>query len=180
MILLRDMLESDIEDYVRWFTDETEWCQWDAPWEPMDSDADSERAYWTAVFHRKKDMDASAPRKRFEIECDGCHIGWVNRYTDLGYMENTDETPVLGINIPDMGCRRRGIGTKSLQLFIEYLRSQGYHAFYTQTWSGNKPMIRVAEKLGFREVCRVENYRQVRGLPYDAVTWELKYEEGQE
>ena len=24
-IILRDMVESDIEDYVRWFTTETEW-----------------------------------------------------------------------------------------------------------------------------------------------------------
>lgn len=24
-IILRDMIESDIEDYVRWFTTETEW-----------------------------------------------------------------------------------------------------------------------------------------------------------
>ena len=32
-VTLRDMLESDIEDYVRWFTVEREWENWDAPWE---------------------------------------------------------------------------------------------------------------------------------------------------
>ena len=31
-IVLRDMIESDIEDYVRWFTVEREWENWDAPW----------------------------------------------------------------------------------------------------------------------------------------------------
>lgn len=30
-IILRDMIESDIEDYVRWFTVEREWENWDAP-----------------------------------------------------------------------------------------------------------------------------------------------------
>jgi len=33
MLILRDMKESDIEDYVRWFTTETEWGNWDSPWE---------------------------------------------------------------------------------------------------------------------------------------------------
>ena len=37
-IILRDMIESDIEDYVRWFTTETEWSKTDAPWEPIESD----------------------------------------------------------------------------------------------------------------------------------------------
>lgn len=31
-ILLRDMVESDIADYLRWETEETEWQLWDAPW----------------------------------------------------------------------------------------------------------------------------------------------------
>ena len=37
-IILRDMIASDIEDYVRWFTTETEWSKADAPWEPIESD----------------------------------------------------------------------------------------------------------------------------------------------
>lgn len=43
-IILRDIIPSDIEDYVRWFTTETEWSNADAPWEPIDSDAETERA----------------------------------------------------------------------------------------------------------------------------------------
>lgn len=37
-IILRDMIESDIEDYVRWFTVEREWENWDAPWEKENTD----------------------------------------------------------------------------------------------------------------------------------------------
>ena len=40
-IVLRDMIESDIEDYVRWFTVEREWENWDAPWEKEDTDEES-------------------------------------------------------------------------------------------------------------------------------------------
>ncbi len=43
-IILRDMIESDIEDYVRWFTTETEWSNTDAPCEPIESGEETERA----------------------------------------------------------------------------------------------------------------------------------------
>ena len=42
-IILRDMQESDIEDYVRWFTAETRWSEADAPWEPIETDEETER-----------------------------------------------------------------------------------------------------------------------------------------
>ena len=48
-----------------------------------------------------------------------------------------------------------------------------HNSFYTQTWSGNLAIVRVAEKLGFKEVCRKENYREVNGKMYDAITWRL-------
>ena len=32
-IILRDMEENDLDDYIRWNTTETEWQDWDAPWE---------------------------------------------------------------------------------------------------------------------------------------------------
>ena len=34
-IILRDMTEEDIEDYIRWNTVETDWANWDAPWESL-------------------------------------------------------------------------------------------------------------------------------------------------
>jgi len=33
MLVLRDMLESYIDDYVSWFTNEIEWMKLDSPWE---------------------------------------------------------------------------------------------------------------------------------------------------
>ena len=34
-IILRDMTEADIEDDIRWNTVETDWANWDAPWESL-------------------------------------------------------------------------------------------------------------------------------------------------
>ena len=42
MLILRDMTEQDIEDYVRWFTSDTEWGEWDAPWESIPGNSEQE------------------------------------------------------------------------------------------------------------------------------------------
>ena len=52
-IILRDMIESDIEDYVRWFTVEREWENWDAPWEKEDTCKETERKRWMEYYIEK-------------------------------------------------------------------------------------------------------------------------------
>lgn len=165
------MLESDIEDYVRWYTVETEWSDWDAPWEPIEETEESARGRFTAYYEKVKGREPDAERRNFEIECDGRHIGWVSRYTDLGEWENPGQYPAVGIDIPELEAR--GVGTEALRQFIEYLHAHGHNVIYTQTWSGNARMLRVAEKLGFREVYRKEGDCEVRGKTYDALTLRL-------
>lgn len=173
-IILRDMKESDVEDYVRWFTKETEWGDWDAPWEGyFELDEENERKGWTEYFHSVKELSEDVIRWKFEVEIDGVHVGWVSSYDDLEWMENEAKIPAIGIDIPEEKYRRNGIGTKALKGFIDYLSKQGYKMIYTQTWSGNYPMIRVAEKLGFKEVARKKDYRDVSGKKYDALTFRL-------
>ena len=177
MLTLRDMRESDIEDYVRWFTTETEWGNWDSPWEGhFEGTEEEERKGWTEYYVSVKNMPDEVVRWKFEIDCDGKHIGWICAYTDLGYLDNPEEIWALGLDIPCMEGRKHGNGTKALQMYIDYLKEHGHKSFYTQTWSGNLPMIRVAEKLGFKEVCRKKDYREVRGNLYDAITWRLDLE----
>ncbi len=49
------MIESDIEDYVRWFTSDTEWGNWDAPWESyLSNDEKKERKEWTDYYNYEK------------------------------------------------------------------------------------------------------------------------------
>ena len=54
-IILRDMIESDIEDYVRWFTVEREWENWDAPWEKEDTCKETERKRWMEYYESDED-----------------------------------------------------------------------------------------------------------------------------
>ena len=171
--VLRDMLESDIEDYVRWFTADTEWSDWDAPWEPLEGDEEKERRRWTEYYESVKDLPDDAIRRKYEIEADGQHIGWINCYTDLGYLENQENIPAIGLDIPCAEYRNHGCGTKAFQIYIDYLKEHGHRSFYTQTWSGNRTMMRVAEKLGFKEIHRIKDDIEIDHKKYDAVTYRL-------
>lgn len=170
MTVLRDMRESDIEDYVRWFTRDTDWSDRDAPWEPVDSTEDEERRSWTEYYEAVRALPEDAARRKFEIEWNGRHVGWVSMYFDLDYMENPEKIPAVGIDIAEPDARGQGVGTEALRQFIDYLNARGWPRVYTQTWSGNAAMLRCSEKLGFVEACRKKDLRLVRGERYDAVT----------
>ena len=77
-IVLRDMEEKDIGDWLRWRTVETAWGDWDAPWEPFAPIG--EEAY------RLRELDKlrkPRPDHRLRLEIDGpegVHIGAVSAY----------------------------------------------------------------------------------------------------
>lgn len=173
MLILRDMIESDIEDYVLWFTKEIEWGKWDSPWEQNKSCEEEERKTWKEYYESVKNLPSTVTRRKYEIELDGKHIGWICSYTNLGYVENKENILAIGIDIPCEINRNSGCGTGAFRMYMEYLKERGHNSFYTQTWSGNLAMVRVAEKLGFKEVYRKVNYREVDGKLYDAITWRL-------
>ncbi len=171
-VTLRGMKRSDIEDYVRWFTTETEWLSWDAPWDPYPlTDAATERAAWSDFYEQQQDRSYDLISGRFEVEWNGVHIGWVSSYKETEFMP-CDETGVaIGIIIPSPEYRGRGAGTEVLRQHINYLMRHGYTLFYLETWSGNRPMMAVAEKLGFQVVHRAPSARIVDGRCYDALTF---------
>ncbi len=177
-IVLRDMIESDIEDYVRWFTTETEWSDWDAPWEPVESDEETERNAWREYYEQIKDRPEDARRWKFEIEWNGRHIGWVSayyiddRFEWVGKAEDGQTVHLaLGIDICESDVRGCGIGTNALRAFMNYYFEHGFDELYTQTWSGNVRMLRCADKLGFVECDRDVGIREVNGQKYDGLTF---------
>lgn len=182
-IVLRDMKESDIEDYVRWFTTETEWMDTDAPWEKEESDEQAERAGWREYYEAVKDMPEKAIRWKFEIEWNGIHVGWVSSYMmdeqfewiafgDI--REGQTAHRAVGIDICEPAAWNQGIGTNALRAFTQYYFRNGFDTLYTQTWSGNTRMVRCAEKLGFKECNRYVGKREVDGKKYDALTFNLE------
>lgn len=178
-VILRDMLESDIENYAKWFSvsdDNIDWDKYDAPWETVDTDEETERREWREYYERVKTLPEERARWKFEIEADGEHIGWVSAYDDLDYVDNPEMIPAIGIDIPERRHRGKGYGYEALSQFIEYLKAHGNKSLFTQTWSGNTPMLRLAEKLGFKEYARVKDLREVGGKKYDALTLRIDFE----
>ena len=180
-IILRDMIESDIEDYVRWFTIETEWSNTDAPWEPIESDEETERTSWREYYESVKDLPDDVRRWKFEIEWNGRHVGWVSSYSIDENYEWIDEIKdgqtvhrAIGIDICEPDVWGNGIGTNALRAFIKYYFENDVEELYTQTWSGNVRMLRCAEKLGFKECRRDIGIREVNGKKYDRVTFKFK------
>lgn len=171
-IVLRKMIFSDIEDNVRWFTKEIEWAeQWDAPWEePLNCDEEEEKKSWTEYFEQVKDIPFNQ-LNRYEVDCDGVHVGWVCEYYDLDYIENKENVVAIGIDLPEPECREKGVGTAAIRQYIQLLKERGHKKIFMQTWSGNHRMIHVIEKLGFTEYYRAKELREVNGKLYDALTF---------
>ena len=180
-IILRDMIETDIEDYVRWFTAEREWGKWDAPWEKEDTDEETERKEWTKYYESVKNRPDDAYRWKFEILWNGKHIGWVCSYCideNYEWVGKAEEGQIVhravGIDICESDSWGNGIGTNALRAFMDYCLDSGACELYTQTWSGNVRMLRCADKLGFTECNRCIGEREVNGRKYDGLTLKFK------
>lgn len=179
-IILRDMQESDIDDIIYWNTIETEWMLWDAPWEHQkDEPYDWQQYRITKLKQIKEQKDNSNVRSRLEICINNenkTHIGYISSYRINEQYKIDDHGSLLaiGMDICSTAYRRKGYGSSSYQLFIQYLQEHGIQKIYTQTWSGNIPLIKMVEKLGFQECYRYEKIRHVRGELYDGLTFVLK------
>ena len=183
LIILRDFIQSDIEDRIYWETVENEWQQWDAPWEyegkeEEEQTKDLERykdkmQLWAAQQKGESDL-----RTGFQIcvnDDSKKYIGWCNSYNmdeNFEFTQNKGRCAV-GINIPVMTARGKGYATTAMTLLIHYLIKKGKNEIYTQTWSGNKRMIGLAKKLGFEECLRKTNTCEVSGQLYDNLTFKL-------
>lgn len=77
-IVLRDKRERDIDDWIRWYNEETQWAHWDAPEEPMEPVNPDE--YRAETLEWMKELPPEF-RTYFEITTiEGQHIGFINAY----------------------------------------------------------------------------------------------------
>lgn len=187
-VILRDMIEADIEDRVRWETVETEWLLWDAPWEndpasvhyvPFDEQAFRRGA--AKKLAKLACMEKNEPRLSFEVCINNAgetHIGWCNCYfiDDAYFYSPAGARKTIGIDIPPLAARGKGYATAAWALFIGYLIENGAKEVYAQTWSGNLRVLGLMRKLGFIEVNRKKELRIVRKERFDALTFRLDSE----
>jgi RimJ/RimL family protein N-acetyltransferase len=149
-IILRDPLPSDADRRIYWRT-HGEWIKYDAPWEfdatPMTEV--KERELRERLIEQCAVENLSTPRFRAIISSkENKPLGRVSRYFQK--KEYFKDTWLVGIGIYEDEYLNKGIGTEALRLWINYLFStSNVHRIGLDTWSFNKRMIRVAEKIGF-------------------------------
>lgn len=179
-IILRDLIESDIEDWIRWETVDTEWMDWDGPDLEAPPFVESEFRAECAVLLEKP---RSGFRNFFELDtADGKHIGTVTAGLtgdDYEYLTRADIEAgkkayhTIGIVICESSDWSRGLGTQALTAFCKHFIDHGKCEIRLQTWSGNIRMVRCAEKIGFVECHRFTGNRHIRGGVYDGLTFQL-------
>jgi len=183
-IILRYIKESDIEDYIKWTTVETEWRDWDSPWEwARYRDIN---AYNKGFIEQQRFSVEAPPKRDWQIYRDleiytvtERHIGWVKSY----YMDGDRGKTAVGIVIPSVSDRGKGYGESALGLYMTYLfntknaiNDTYTETLYVESWSGNTAMIRLAEKIGFVEVERKVNLHEIKGQRYDNITFSITKE----
>lgn len=174
-IKLRAFKESDIDDVIHWMLYEKEWQNWDAPWESSDDfDQDAYRERCQRDLESRKDI-TFYHRLEIEVVESGEHIGSVNSYYIDDRFDYTrgEGYLTIGIDIIDPANRRQGYGTEAWLLFIRYALEHGFEEVYTQTWSGNYPVLALMEKIGFERVHVKKHYHVVGGEKVDGYTLKL-------
>jgi len=146
-VILRDRLPSDVESALRWRTT-GEWRFYDAPWEGVETSLRSEQeAEFRQHFLEKCGEELPNPRKSALIITNLDYpIGWVTRYGENRF----PDCWMVGIDICEDEFLEKGLGQEALRLWVGYLFANSIvHRIGLDTWSFNRRMVRVAEKVGF-------------------------------
>ncbi len=175
-IVLRDCEQGDIEDELRWMNVQTQWMDEDTPWEraePVDPAFLREE-----MLDMIRDAAANDRRSRLEILAGDRHIGFVCAYpfatADLAARTGAAVTGLaLGIELCEPEYWGRGYGSQALAAWTRYCLDQGATHLFLETWSGNRRMMRCAEKLGYSLCLREIGARTVNGRSWDALTYAL-------
>lgn len=158
-VVLRDLREEDIKDYIDWYTIDRDWQEWEAPWGEGQRDID----LLEEDLRELLESPLPAFRKSFEIDFDGRHIGWTNSYV----LDGEEDRLAIGLVIAEPRYWDRSIGERALICFIRYiLEKDPYRDIFIETDIENKRMINLAKKLGFVELPLERKARIIAGREY--------------
>ncbi len=175
-IVLRGWQHDDLEMWSSWLEPGHRWKELDGPYYALPSAAD--RA--TMVDQKRAEIEhgpsASPPHSLVIADHHtDAFLGIVTWYWE------SKETywPGLGIVIFDETNWGRGIGYQALGLWTDFLfRSlPEITRLDLRTWSGNRGMMRLAEKVGYVEEARFRKARIVGDKYYDGLGYGVLREE---
>ncbi len=175
-VVLRAWQHDDVAAWASWMEPGHPWKELDGPYYPLP--AEEQRA--TMLDQKRAEIEqgpsTTPPRSLVIADRDtDAFIGIVTWYWE------SKETlwPGLGIVIFDETNWGRGIGYQALGLWTDFLfrALPEIERLDLRTWSGNRGMMRLAEKLGYREEARFRRARIVGDEYYDGLGYGVLREE---
>ena len=171
-IVLRDeRRDADDEDLFRWLNLE-EWNYYDEPDKPfrgMSRGEFEERL----KEHRSRSREPSSSSHGWHIDtAEGRHIGWVNYYD----LDEQARRAYVGIDLPEEDVWGKGYDAEAVRLLVDHLlHEMEQEEVRTATWTGNKRMMRCAEKSGFRVAARMPHRPEysVRREPLERIEFSI-------
>ncbi|WP_445491439.1 GNAT family N-acetyltransferase [Niallia sp. 03133] len=146
-----------------------EWKEWDAPYFPLKRI--EYEAYKNQMIYQFQQNDIES---RLIVEVDKKIIGTVSCYWE----HKPSNWLEIGIVIYDSAYWSGGYGTESLNIWMAYLFTNlSLVRIGLTTWSGNRRMMRVAEKLGMQLEGRLRKCRLHNGIYYDSIRMGILREE---
>lgn len=167
-IAIRDWQLDDFEQYRYWMNGDFEWKKYNGPYYPQKTveEVENQITVWSRQIERR-----ARPRVRHNLAvvdlATNQLIGIVSRYwqsTETNWLS-------IGIVIFDDKYWSGGIGFEALVLWCNYLwdAMPELVRLDLRTWSGNKAMMRLAQKLGFQLEARFRKARIVNDTYYDSL-----------
>lgn len=175
-VVLRDIGGKDLDLYWHWMQPGHAWHRTDGPYYKPDSPEEL-KANFDKLKKRVEEENIPDPRMSLVIADKGSDtlFGRVSSYWE------SIETNWLcaGISIYDEGQWGRGLGYEALGLWVDYLFKARPEIVRLdmRTWSGNRGMMRLAEKLGFKQEACFRKARIVDGEYYDSLGYGILREE---
>jgi len=175
VILSDEPRDSNSDDFFKWFNLE-EWQYYDSPdhpFRPISREEFDKRAEKNREGYDERVEDTSKPKPGYHIDTvDGQHIGWVTIHN----YDQEEKSTFIGIGIPEEEYWGKGYGTEAVSLFINFLfDSYGLETIRAATWTGNKRMVRCAQKAGFTNSKTMPHRSSVsvRGEPLERIEFSL-------
>lgn len=175
-LILRDWQDADLPIYQHWLHPQHRWHQLDGPYygKPIAKDVPK------IIGRLKRDMPEmteKTPRRRLVIALKATNkfIGLISRY----WQSKETNWLSIGIAIYDDSLWGQGLGYETIGIWGDYLfqTMPDLVRLDLRTWSGNKGMMRLAEKVGFQEEARFRMARIVNNEYFDGMGYGILREE---
>lgn len=178
-VVLRDWCVDDLPAYREWQAPGHAWQALDGPYYPRRSAEETERTI-SMIEGRIRTDDWPEPRV-VAVVADARTNTLVGRVSRYWQSEESDWLS-LGVGIFDPDRWGEGLGTEALGLWSDAILDAMpvLARLDLRTWSGNRGMMRVAEKLGYRLEATFRRARVVDGEYYDGLGYGVLREEWRE